>query len=117
MIPDEVDGFRSEEINSIIKCLRALWPMKSSSLLITVTSQGTSQEVKQTPAVTTGAFSGTAYIAGNKTTGLGTKAWVRCFLDTGTAEDNDGPPPNPFPINEEWYEVAQTFGNINIPRA
>ena len=42
-------------------------------------------------------FSGVAYIAGNKTTGLGTKDWVRCFLDTATAEDNDGPPPNPFP--------------------
>jgi len=63
------------------------------------------------------AFSGTAYIAGRKTTGLGTKQWVRCFLDTATAEDNDGPPPDPFPINEEWYEVSQTSGDIHIPRA
>ena len=62
-------------------------------------------------------FSGTAYIAGNKTTGLGTKDWVRCFLDTATAEDNDGPPPNPFPPNEEWYEVVQTPGDIHISRA
>jgi hypothetical protein len=63
------------------------------------------------------AFSGTAYIAGNKTTGLGTKAWVRCKLDLATAEDNDGPPPDPFPPNEEWYEVAQTPGDIHISRA
>lgn len=62
-------------------------------------------------------FSGTAYIAGNKTTGLGTKDWVRCFLDTATAEDNDGPPPDPFPPNEEWYEVSKTSGDIHITRA
>jgi hypothetical protein len=65
----------------------------------------------------TSTFSGTAYIAGSKTTGLGTKEWVRCFLDTATAEDNDGPPPDPFPPNEEWYEVSQTAGDIHIPRA
>jgi len=65
-------------------------------------------------------FSGTAYIAGNKTTGLNSdssKPWVRCFLDTGTAEENAGPPSNPFPFNEEWYEKAQTSGDIHIPRA
>jgi hypothetical protein len=65
-------------------------------------------------------FSGTAYIAGNKTTGLDSdsaKPWVRCFLDTATAEENAGPPPNPFPMNEEWYEKAQTAGDIHIPRA
>jgi hypothetical protein len=62
-------------------------------------------------------FSGTAYIAGNKTTGLGEKDWVRCFLDTATAEDHDGPPPNPFPPNEEWYEVSKTSGDIHITRA
>lgn len=62
-------------------------------------------------------FTGVAYIAGHKTTGLGTKAWVRCFLDSGTAEDNDGPPPDPFPFNEEWYEVANLSGDIHITRA
>ena len=62
-------------------------------------------------------FSGTALIAGNRTTGLGTKAYVRCFLDKATAEDHDGPPPNPFPPNEEWYEVSKTSGDIHIIRA
>jgi hypothetical protein len=62
-------------------------------------------------------FSGTAYVAGYKTTGLGTKAWVRCFLDKGTAEDHDGPAPNPFPPNEEWYEVSATSGDIHESRA
>lgn len=61
-------------------------------------------------------FSGTAYIAGHKTTGLGTKAWVRCKLDLATAEDHDGPAPDPFPPNEEWYEVAKTSGDIHISR-
>ena len=62
-------------------------------------------------------FSGTAYVAGNKTTGLGTKDWVRCKLDLATAEDHDGPPPDPFPPNEEWYEVDQTPGDIHISRS
>ena len=65
-------------------------------------------------------FSGTAYIAGRKITGLSSdssKPWVRCFLDTATAEEHAGPPPDPFPSNEEWYEKAQTAGNIHIPRA
>jgi hypothetical protein len=62
-------------------------------------------------------FSGTVYIAGIWTTGLGTKNWVRCFLDTATAVDHDGPPPNPFPPNEEWYEVSKTPGDIHITRA
>ena len=62
-------------------------------------------------------FSGTAYVAGNKTTGLGTKAWVRCNLLKGTAVDHDGPAPNPFPPNEEWYEVAFTPGDIQESRA
>lgn len=62
-------------------------------------------------------FSGVAYIAGHKTTGLGTKDWVRCHLDTATAEDHDGPAPDPFPPNEEWYEVSQTPGDIHISRA
>ena len=62
-------------------------------------------------------FSGTAYVAGNKTTGLGTKAWVRCNLSLGTAVDHDGPAPDPFPPNEEWYEVAFTPGDIHESRA
>lgn len=62
-------------------------------------------------------FTGTAYVAGNKTTGLGTKKYVRCFLSMGKAEDHDGPPPNPFPPNEEWYEVSKTSGDIHIVRA
>jgi hypothetical protein len=75
--------------------------------------------VRHESAVAAGStsFTGTAYVAGRKTTGLGTKAWVRVFLDSATAEDHDGPPPDPFPPNEEWYEVAQTFGNIHVPRA
>jgi len=70
--------------------------------------------------VTSISFSGTAYIAGNKTTGLksdNTKPWVRCFLDSATAEEHAGPAPDPFPANEEWYEKSQTAGDIHIPRA
>jgi hypothetical protein len=65
-------------------------------------------------------FSGKAYIAGNETTGLNSdssKAWVRCFLDTATAVEHGGPPPNPWPPNESWREKAYTPGHIVIDRA
>jgi hypothetical protein len=119
LIPEKVEGYRSEAINGLIDCIVALWPVKSATLLTNVTVRGTSYEVKRPGSGGGGsmAFSGTAYIAGNKTTGLGTKAWVRCKLDLATAVDHDGPAPNPFPPNEEWYEVAQTPGDIHITRA
>ena len=117
-LPEKIDGFRSEVINSIIDYLKALTPKKSATLLVSINSNGTSLEVKR-PGSGSGSmsFSGTAYIAGNKTTGLGTKAWVRCNLELATAVDHDGPAPNPFPPNEEWYEVSKTSGDIHISRA
>lgn len=119
LIPEKIDGYRSEVINSLIDCIIALWPKSSATLLINTSSRGSSFEVKRAGSGGGGSsvFSGTAYIAGNKTTGLGAKKWVRCFLDTATAEDNDGDPPNPFPANEEWYEVSKTSGDIHIVRA
>jgi hypothetical protein len=119
LIPEKVEGYRSEVINSLIDCVTALWPVRSATILTNVTSRGASYEVKRPSSGSGGSmpFSGTAYIAGNWTTGLGTKDWVRCFLDTATAVDHDGPPPNPFPPNEEWYEVSKTPGDIHITRA
>jgi len=121
MIPDDIDGFRSEPINGILKCLRALWPLQSATIMHTVTASGTHYDIKRVQSGTAAiVFSGTAYVAGRKITGLSSdsaKPWVRCFLDTATAEEHAGPPPDPFPSNEEWYEKAQTAGNIHIPRA
>lgn len=62
-------------------------------------------------------FTGTVYCAGHKTTGLGTKKWVRCKLDTGVCTDTDDEPSDPFPFNEEWYEVGHSHGDIHVPRA
>lgn len=118
LIPEKIEGYRSEVINSLIDCIIALWPITSATLLTNVTVRGTKYEVKRPGAGGAAmSFSGTAYIAGNKTTGLGTKKWVRCNLATATATDNDGDPPNPFPPNEEWYEVSKTSGDIHISRA
>ncbi len=61
-------------------------------------------------------FTGIVYLAGVKFTGLGTKEWVRARIDVGIVEDHDGPPPDPFPPGEEWYEVASTVGDIHITR-
>jgi hypothetical protein len=121
LIPEKVDGYRSETLNALIDCIIALWPVSSSTLLTNVTSRGTSYEVKRPGAAGGGSmpFSGTAYIAGYATTGLNSytdKPWVRCFIDTATAEEHAGPPPNPFPANEEWYEKSKTSGDIHIVR-
>lgn len=66
------------------------------------------------------AFSGVAYIAGHRVSGLRsdiTKLWVKCNLYDCTASEETGPAPNPFPAGEEWYEKAQVSGDIHIPRA
>ena len=65
-------------------------------------------------------FSGTAYVSGNEVTGLnsdGDKPYVMVDLDLATATEQVGPPPNPFPPNQEWYEKATTYGDIHAIRA
>ena len=65
-------------------------------------------------------FTGVAYVSGVITTGLkadSTKPWVSCNLSTGEADEREGPPSNPFPANEEWYEKANTYGDIHVVRA
>ena len=65
-------------------------------------------------------FSGTAYVAGEKTEDLNsdsTKPWVKCDLGAGTASEQTGPPSNPLPANQEWYEKANTCGDIHESRA
>ena len=47
MIPDEITGYRSESINGLIRCVRALWPRKSATLLIDVLADGARYEVKR----------------------------------------------------------------------
>ena len=63
-------------------------------------------------------FTGIAYVAGIKTTGLtsdGAKPYVKCDRAAGTASEQTGPPSSPFPDNEEWYEKESTFGDIHVP--
>ena len=65
-------------------------------------------------------FSGVAYVKGVKTTGLNsdsTKPYVKCSLDTGAAVEDAGPPADPFPEDEEWFEKASTYGDIHVVRA
>lgn len=66
-----------------------------------------------------GRFSGTAYVVGVKTTGLGSdaaKPYVKCNLATGAATQEEGPMPDEFPHNEEWFEKANTYGDIHVAR-
>ena len=65
-------------------------------------------------------FSGTAYVAGQRTTGLTSddnKPWVKCDLSTGVATEETGPPTIPFPDGEEWFEKANTSGDIHVSRS
>ena len=118
-IPEKVDGYRSEVINALIDCVRALCPKKSATLLIDVHPDGARYEVKRPGASGQGMpFSGRAFIYGHRTTGLNsdaTKLWVAVNLEQGTcSEVND--PPNPFPPNMEYYEKSFTTGDIHITR-
>ena len=64
-------------------------------------------------------FSGTAYVSGIKTTNLNgdsTKPWIKVDVTTALAEEETGPPSNPFPPNQEWYEKAYTYGDIHVTR-
>jgi hypothetical protein len=68
-------------------------------------------------------FSGVAYVVGQKVTGLNSNPdypWVKVVLNSGTLTDlaveDPGPPSNPFPQNEEWYEKAKVSGDIHVPR-
>lgn len=68
------------------------------------------------PSETTLQFSGTAYVCGYKTTGLNTypaRPWIRCIKNLHSAVEHAGPPPLPMPANEEWYEKANTYGDIH----
>lgn len=63
-------------------------------------------------------FSGVAYVRGVKTSGLNStsNAWVKVDIAAGTAVEDAGPPPNPFPDGVEYYEKAQTAGDIHVTR-
>lgn len=67
------------------------------------------------------AFSGTAYVAGVKITGLNsdpTKAWVRIDFPSATAtEVTAAEVQTPFPPHIECYEKSKTFGDIHVLRA
>ena len=66
-----------------------------------------------------GAFSGVAYVSGRKMTGLTAVSaypWVKIDVSDGSATEEAGPPSNPFPPNEEWYEKEFTIGDIHVTR-
>jgi len=64
-------------------------------------------------------FSGVADVRGVKTIGLDSdarKPWIAVDVSAGTATQVVGPPPNPFPDGVEYYEKAQTAGDIHVSR-
>ena len=64
-------------------------------------------------------FTGVAYVSGVRIEGLNTYPalpWVRVNVSANTAVEDAGPPSDPFPDNEEWYEKANTYGDIHVTR-
>ena len=62
-------------------------------------------------------FNTTAYIYGEAKTlsPAATDKWIVVNLATGNITySTDTSAPNPFPANEEWYEIANTVGTIRI---
>lgn len=118
-LPTKRTGWLAEWCNLLLDCVAERTILASPDIQPLNTGRGISLVLRRRDAARAG-FSGTAYIAGNKTTGLASdsaKPWVRCFLGSGSAEENAGPPPNPLPYGEEWYEKANTYGDIHITRA
>lgn len=77
-----------------------------------------------------GAFTGEAWIRGQRyydsmltsdTTGTaitdnsgGEKAWLKVVVSGPAVTYESGPPPHPFPQNEEWYR-CENCGQVHIP--
>lgn len=63
-------------------------------------------------------FSGIVYLAGKKfdLRGQTPGVYVKVDIAAGTVAYTDTAPADPFPPSEEYYEVAQTFGHIHVPR-
>jgi hypothetical protein len=115
-LPEKVRGYRSRVINALIDYCKANTLITSPDLLINQTAAGTSTALRR-PQLLPDMRPRRAFIAGNLTTGLGTKRYIRCNLGTATAVDHDGPMPNPMPPNEEWFDCESTYGDIHSTRA
>jgi len=84
---------------------------------VTESANGTTLHLVRSDIVGRPRFSGTAYVNGHKVTGLDSdpeKPWVKVSLADNTACEEDGPPPDPFPANEEWYLKNETYGDIHV---
>jgi len=98
--------------------LRALLPLESIDIRVERYPNGFKLYLKNRLAATLGAlFSGTVYVNGVKYVGQNSSPglpWVVVPLDGGTPFQSAGPPPNPFPQNQEWYEKSRTAGDIHV---
>jgi len=66
-----------------------------------------------------GRFTGVVYMSGMKFEDLNldaTKPWVKVDLANSTVTEDAGPPSNPFPPAEEWYEKSKHIGDIHVTR-
>lgn len=106
-------GKIGKALNDIGRLLNGLHFADGGSVLTT------SQFIRLRSASTT--FSGTAYVAGVKTTGLNsdpTKTWIKVDFAAATATQvTTAEVQTPFPPYLEFYEKSKTFGDIHVLRA
>ncbi len=64
-------------------------------------------------------ITGNVYLSGLKFTGKNsdaTKPWIKVDVANSTVTEQTGPPSNPFPPGEEWYEKNKHVGDIHVTR-
>ena len=90
---------------------RSLQVLAGQGVLVKQSSVGTTISIQ-------GGFTGIVYLAGTKIDmrTLEQKDWIKVNVSAGTAVYADGPAPNPFPSNEEWYERRSVWGDLHVTR-
>lgn len=105
----------------VVDFLRSLVPTGCGLLLVKRGPGGTTYSVgrRLSGAGAGVAFSGYAFSPRGAKVSVDeepTKPWVR-YRSIGDAFSEElGPPPNPWPGGEVWYEKAETAGNIVVTR-
>ena len=79
-------------------------------------SDGNGPDIGPGEWFTSGGLNTTAYIYGEAKTlsPAATDKWIVVNLATGNITYSVSDPSDPFPANEEWYEIANTSGTIRI---
>jgi hypothetical protein len=106
-------GILTEGLNRIGRRLNLLHFAGEGDVM---TTEATGIMLRTPPAP---ACTGVVYVSGTRHTGKvseQTKPWIKVDIAANTVTEESGPPSFPLPSHQEWYDKAQTFGDIHITR-